>query len=180
MNNSDKKLIVFKDDVDFVNKEKTYVKFLDEDKHYAIFYAPLIAPSNLKSYVLENEIHEAYLINDYKTLTDNINNVYTFLKNAGVYEVTKGLTKEVNYVLLVDYGMQIDLSLPRFSYKFVDDCIYLSNYKKNKNGYCYVSKDDVNDNLKKIMIKTESVIPGVLSLNKIDLDESFKRVLKRK
>ena len=67
--NIDKKVMVFKNDVSSNDKmEKRYVKFLDDEKKYAIFYMPLVAPSNFKSYIKENEIYEAYLIKDHDAL----------------------------------------------------------------------------------------------------------------
>ena len=179
--NIDKKVMVFKNDVSSNDKmEKRYVKFLDDEKKYAIFYMPLVAPSNFKSYIKENEIYEAYLIKDHDTLKKYHDNLYTFVSNNGVYEVSKGLVKEENYILLVDYGMQINLNLPKYSYEIKDDFIYLSKYKNNKNGFCYVANDDVNDNLKRIMIKTESFIPGVLYINPLSLESDKKKSLKRK
>ncbi len=179
--NIDKKVMVFKNDVSSNDKmEKRYVKFLDDEKKYAIFYMPLVAPSNLKSYIKENEIYEAYLIKDHDALKKYQDNIYTFVSDNGAYEVNHGLIKEENYVLLVDYGMQINLNLPKYSYEIKDDFIYLSKYKNNKNGFCYVANDDVNDNLKRIMIKTESFIPGVLYINPLSLESDKKKSLKRK
>ena len=179
--NIDKKVMVFKNDVSSNDKmEKRYVKFLDDEKKYAIFYMPLVAPSNFKSYIKENEIYEAYLIKDHDALKKYQDNIYTFVSDNGAYEVNHGLIKEENYALLVDYGMQINLNLPKYSYEIKDDFIYLSKYKNNKNGFCYVANDDVNDNLKRIMIKTESVIPGVLSINPLSLESDKKKSLKRK
>ncbi len=172
-----KNVLVFKDDVGFKNNlEKRYVKFLDDDKRYAIYYMPLVAPLNFKSYIKENRIYEAYLINDYDVLKEYENSVYTFVDDGGVYEVSKGLIKDERYVLLVDYGMQINLSLPKYSYEIKDMYLYLSKYKNNKNGFCYVGDDGINDNLKKIMIKTESYIPNVLSLkpNSLGNKKAFK------
>ena len=179
--NIDKKVMVFKNDVSSNDKmEKRYVKFLDDEKKYAIFYMPLVAPSNLKSYIKENEIYEAYLIKDHDALKKYQDNIYTFVSDNGAYEVNHGLIKEENYVLLVDYRMQINLNLPKYSYEIKDDFIYLSKYKNNKNGFCYVANDDVNDNLKRIMIKTESFIPGVLYINPLSLESDKKKSLKRK
>ena len=179
--NIDKKVMVFKNDVSSNDKmEKRYVKFLDDEKKYAIFYMPLVAPSNLKSYIKENEIYEAYLIKDHDALKKYQDNIYTFVSDNGAYEVNHGLIKEENYALLVDYGMQINLNLPKYSYEIKDDFIYLSKYKNNKNGFCYVANDDVNDNLKRIMIKTESFIPGVLYINPLSLESDKKKSLKRK
>ncbi|HIU40544.1 MAG TPA: hypothetical protein IAB68_04520 [Candidatus Aphodocola excrementigallinarum] len=179
--NIDKKVMVFKNDVSSNDKmEKRYVKFLDDEKKYAIFYMPLVAPSNFKSYIKENEIYEAYLIKDHDALKKYQDNIYTFVSDNGAYEVNHGLIKEENYVLLVDYGMQINLNLPKYSYEIKDDFIYLSKYKNNKNGFCYVANDDVNDNLKRIMIKTESFIPGVLYINPLSLESDKKKSLKRK
>ena len=179
--NIDKKVMVFKNDVSSNDKmEKRYVKFLDDEKKYAIFYMPLVAPSNLKSYIKENEIYEAYLIKYHDALKKYQDNIYTFVSDNGAYEVNHGLIKEENYVLLVDYGMQINLNLPKYSYEIKDDFIYLSKYKNNKNGFCYVANDDVNDNLKRIMIKTESFIPGVLCINPLSLESDKKKSLKRK
>ena len=179
--NIDKKVMVFKNDVSSNDKmEKRYVKFLDDEKKYAIFYMPLVAPSNFKSYIKENEIYEAYLIKDQDALKKYQDNIYTFVSDNGAYEVNHGLIKEENYVLLVDYGMQINLNLPKYSYEIKDDFIYLSKYKNNKNGFCYVANDDVNDNLKRIMIKTESFIPGVLYINPLSLESDKKKSLKRK
>ena len=181
MNDIDKKIIVFKNDVSsFSNLEKRYVKFLDDEKKYAIFYMPLVAPSNFKSYIKENEIYEAYLIKDHDALKKYQDNIYTFVSDNGAYEVNHGLIKEENYVLLVDYGMQINLNLPKYSYEIKDDFIYLSKYKNNKNGFCYVANDDVNDNLKRIMIKVESVIPGVLSIHPLSIENDKKKKLKHK
>ena len=179
--NIDKKVMVFKNDVSSNDKmEKRYVKFLDDEKKYAIFYMPLVAPSNFKSYIKENEIYEAYLIKDHDALKKYQDNIYTFVSDNGAYEVNHGLIKEENYALLVDYGMQINLNLPKYSYEIKDDFFYLSKYKNNKNGFCHVANDDLNDNLKRIMIKTESVIPGVLSINPLSLESDKKKSLKRK
>ena len=179
--NIDKKVMVFKNDVSSNDKmEKRYVKFLDDEKKYAIFYMPLVAPSNFKSYIKENEIYEAYLIKDHDALKKYQDNIYTFVSDNGAYEVNHGLIKEENYALLVDYRMQINLNLPKYSYEIKDDFIYLSKYKNNKNGFCYVANDDVNDNLKRIMIKTESFIPGVLYINPLSLESDKKKSLKRK
>ncbi len=181
MNDVNKKIIVFKKDVSSsLNLEKRYVKFLDDEKRYAIFYMPLVAPSNFKSYIKENNIYEAYLINDFDNLKKYHDNIYTFMGKEGVYEVHNGLINEECYVLLVDYGMQIDLSLPKYSYEIKDEFLYLYKYKNNKKGFCYVAKGDVNDSLKRIMIKMESVIPGVLSFNQINVKKGEVKTLNRK
>ena len=58
MNNDQKKLIIFKRDLENneVLGEVCYVKFLGSDETYAIFYKPLIAPKYLKEYIKQNKI----------------------------------------------------------------------------------------------------------------------------
>lgn len=169
MNNDQKKLIIFKRDLENneVLGEVCYVKFLGSDETYAIFYKPLIAPKYLKEYIKQNKIEVAYEILSDEVLEKYENKVYTFKSEGGVYKVKKGIEQENKLVLLVDYGMEISLNLPRYSYDIKGKTINLKPYKNsNTKGYCYVANDgDVNNELRKIMIPVLEIIPGLLFLD---------------
>ncbi len=168
MNNNLRKLLIFCNDYD----ENTlgnlcYVKFLDEDRKHAIFYRPLIAPKNLKQYLEQNSIEQAYEVVSDDVLKKYYNCVFVFESEGGVYTLKDEIPIEKKLVLLVDKGMEIDLDLPKFLYQIKDDTIITKPYKNGKvKEYCYVANEcDVNDELKRIMIPVEEVIPGVLSMS---------------
>lgn len=170
MNISDKKLIVFEKDIDEdeIPGEKRFVKFLDDNKKYAIFYMPLIAPKNFMSYLKENNIEIAYEIKDEQRLSEYEDIVHTFVNESGVYEVYKGIELRKKMVLLVDKGMDICLNLPAFSYTIDDNYIYITPIKNNDatKSYCYVyDEDKINPELRKIMIETVEAVPGILRMN---------------
>ena len=172
MQKYNKKLVIFKSDCDGENlKNKCFVKFLDNDKNYAIFYKPLIAPKNFKEYIKENKIIEAYIIEDDSLVEKYKDYIYTFESDKGVYKVTHGIVIQKKLVLLVDKGMEICLELPKYLYEIIDNKIYLSAFKEGKNkNYCYViDSDDVNDILKDIMIETEEIVPCILNLGTYDI-----------
>ncbi len=179
MMENDKKLLVFKKDCDNgdVLGQTYFVKFLDEDKTCAIFYKPLIAPRYFKEYIKENEIEEAYEIKSNDKLLKYYDKIYTFKSEGGVYFVNKKVDITEKLVLLVDKGMEIDIDLPKFSYEVDQNTIILSKYKKNKYcGYCYVSTPSiVNEDLKKIMISAQEVIPNVLSFVSYNFDVISKK-----
>lgn len=168
MNNDEKKLIIFNRDLENneVLGEIYYVKFLGSDETYAIFYKPLIAPKYLKEYIKQNKIEVAYEILSDEVLEKYENKVYTFKSEGGVYKVKKGIDQENKLILLVDYGMEISLNLPRYSYDIKGETINLKPYKNsNTKGYCYVANDsDVNNELRKIMIPVLEIIPGSLRM----------------
>lgn len=175
MQKNDKKLIIFKSDYEDKSfKNKCFVKFLDTDNSYAIFYKPLIAPKHFKEYLKENKIKEAYIIEDDSLAEKYKDYVYTFESDKGVYKVTHGIEIKKRLVLLVDKGMEICLNLPKFLYEVKDNKIYLTDFKEGKNkDYCYViDSSDVNDVLKDIMIETEEIVPGILNLGTYDIKSS--------
>ena len=183
MNNEQKKLIIFKRDIegDDVLGETCYVKFLDKEQNYAIFYKPLIAPKNFKEYLKQNKIEIAYQVINNEVLNNYQDLVYTLKTEGGVYKVEKGIKKEKKLVLLVDYGMEISLSLPKYSYVIKNNIIILKPYKKAKvSGYCYViGENEVNDNLKKIMIPVVETVPGILNID-TTLNKDYQKTLKHK
>lgn len=180
MKENEKKLLVFKRDCNEgeILGELCYVKFLNVNKTHAIFYRPLIAPRYFKEYIKQNKIEEAYEIISDDVLDKCYNRIYTFKSEGGVYVVSKEIDISEKLVLLADKGMEINIDLPKFSYELKGKTIILSPYKKNKgNEYCYVSTPDlVNEDLRKIMISTEEVVPNVLNLGSY----SFKGVSKKK
>lgn len=175
MQKNNKKLIIFKSDCENQNlKSKCFVKFLDENNDFAIFYNPLIAPKYFKEYLKENKIKEAYIIEDDLLIEKYKDYVYTFESDKGVYKVTHGIEIKKRLVLLVDRGMEICLDLPKYLYEVRDNKIYLTDFKEGKNkDYCYViDSSGVNDILKNIMIETEEVVPGILNLGTYDIKSS--------
>lgn len=179
MKESEKKLLVFKRDCNEgeVLGEVCYVKFLNTNKTHAIFYRPLIAPKYFKEYINQNKIEEAYEIMSDDVLDKCYKRIYTLKSEGGVYVVNKGVDITEKLVLLVDNGMEIDVELPKFSYVLKGKTIILRPYKKNKeNGYCYVSTPDfVNEDLRKIMISTEEVVPNILNLGSYSLSGVSKK-----
>lgn len=178
---TEKKLIIFKNDCnDERLKEKCYVKFLDKEKEYAIFYKPLIAPKYFKEYLKENRIEEAYLICDDSLIEEYKDIIYTFKNEKGVYKVSNSLEEEKKLVLMVDKGMEICLNLPKYLYSIKDNKIFLMPYKEGKNKeYCYVAcENDVNDILKSIMLEVRQVVPGVLNMDSYELNSNSKKIIK--
>ncbi|GEM_PF-4663085 len=170
MNSDEKKLMIFKSDCDSNEPlgNLSYVKFLGEAKRYAIFYLPLVAPKNLKDYLRENGIVEAYEVRDEKVLQTHSDMVYTFRKESGVYEVSKGIELSKKRILLVDRGMNLKLDLPAYSYEMVNDSFYVSPLKEGdiERSFCYVvDEDEINPVLRNIMLPVTEAIPGVLSVN---------------
>ncbi len=164
---NDKKLIVFKEDINANLSDKVYVKILDEES--AIFYNPIIAPKYFKNYLKENNIKEAFIINDKGLLNKYKDYIYTFKENMGVYKINKGIKEETKKILFVDKGMDIDLGLPTYLYEFIDNYIELtridsvSTYKE----YCYVDDyDNIDKSISKFMMDAKEEIPGKLILNK--------------
>ena len=182
MQENDKKLVVFKSDCEEANlKNKCFVKFLDSNNNYAIFYKPLIAPKNFKEYLKENKIIEAFIINDDSLIEKYKDYIYTFESDKGVYKVSLGINIKKRLVLLVDRGMEICLDLPKYFYEIINNKIYLFDLKKGKNkDYCYViDSDEVNDILKNIMIETEEIVPGILNLGTYDIKSPVPALSKR-
>lgn len=170
MNSDNKKLIIFKKDIpeDEVIRDKLYVKFLDKDSKYAIFYLPLIAPKNLKSYIYENEIEEAYEVSDENTLKKYEDVVYTFKKENGVFNVTKGIELVKKKILLVDNGMDICLNLPKYYYDINGPLITITPMKNSTcyKSYCYVEETDkINPELSRLMIDVTEAVPGILRID---------------
>lgn len=168
-----KKLIIFKKDIN-ENKQPgnlCYVKFLDEQKNYAIFYNPLIAPKYFKQYIKENKIEEAYEVCDDGILESYKDKIYTFKSENGIYHAKKGFNETKKLVLLVDPGMDIELPLQKFSYEIYGNKIIINEYKKTKNkGYCYVAdENEVSSHIKNAMIEVSQVVPNILYLGKYEL-----------
>ncbi len=167
MNFEDKKFIIFVNDE---NKnealgEKHYVKFLNDDRSQAFFYRPLIAPRNIREIIRNNEILEAYEITDEKVLEQYANEVYTFIKRGGIYDVYKGVLESVKYVYLVGEWMDPQLDLPRFLYEIQGSKIILTSGRlgANKENFCYVvDEENLNPALEPYMIKVTEQIPGHL------------------
>ena len=175
MNENDYKLIVFESDIKEKIGDITYVKFINSNS--AIFYNPLVAPKYFDNYVKENNIKKAYIIKDDNILEKYSSYIYTFTPNKGIYNVNKGIEVSKKYILLVDSGMEINLSLPMYSYAFKDNKFYVKkiNKKPSKKGYCYVG-DDVylNSELKKIMIPVYEAVNNVLSVNEYNFIHKVK------
>ena len=174
-----KKIIVLNEECDnFVKGTNRYIKFLDDNRNYAIFCTPNICFRNCME---ENNILYATEINDEKTLLENIDNVYTLIDDNGVFKVEKGVKVINKLILLVDDNIPFHLTLPKYSYQLNDDSIKLRpfdvTYSKN---CCYVAKEDeVNDVIKDIMIPVYELIPGTLSFeNKIK--NNIKKMVKNK
>ena len=164
---NDKKLIVFKEDINATLSDKVYVKMLNKDS--AIFYNPIIAPKYFKNYLKENSIKEAFIITDRSLLNKYKDYIYTFKEHMGVYKVYKGTKEENKKILFVDKGMDIDLGLPTYLYELVGEYIELTRidsvnaYKE----YCYVDDEDkIDKSISAFMLDAEEEIPGKLILNK--------------
>lgn len=171
MNENDSKLIVFDKDINEKIGDITYVKFINSNS--VVFYNPLIAPKYFDNYIKENNIEKAYVINDDNMLEKYSNYVYTFTPSKGIYSVNKGIEIMEKYVLLVDNGMEINLSLPMYSYVFKDNKFYVKKIDKKpgKKGYCYVGdKTSINEDLKKIMIPVYEAVKDVLSVNEYNFN----------
>src|SRR5574344_324621 len=136
-----KMLIMFKKDCDIDCGNRRFIKFLNKEKTCAIFYNTLIAPKYFKEYLEENKIIEVCEIVDDKVLSDNEDKIYTFRENMGVYNVNKGIELERKLVLFIEEGMELNLSLPRYGYKIIDNKIHLTRYKDNKK-FCYVVNEE--------------------------------------
>ncbi|MEG2351300.1 MAG: hypothetical protein RSA10_02455 [Bacilli bacterium] len=150
-----------------INGPKTFIKFLDDDKKFALFYLPLIAPKNMKSYMKENGIVEGIEVIDLETLNNNQDIIYTFSKSNGVYEVMKGIEQNKKYVLLFDDGMNLSLDLPKYSYTIINNTLYIEPYKNSFKNICYVANDsEVSPILKQFMIETIEEIPNILTIAK--------------
>lgn len=174
----DKKIIVFKDDLldEKAPGELCYVKFLDVEESYAVFYKPLIAPKYFKHYLGENKIKEAYVISSDNNIEKYKNVLYTFEEESGLYFVTKGVTQKKKLVLLIDKGMEIELNLPKYFYEISNNRIFIKEYNKLKDkNYCYVcDEDEINPLLKSIMIETNEVIPGILYTGDYNINSKIK------
>lgn len=171
MNENDSKLIVFDKDINEKIGDITYVKFINSNS--AVFYNPLIAPKYFNNYIMENEIEKAYIIKDDNTLEKYSNYVYTFTPNMGVYNVNRGIEVVRKYILLVDSGMEIEIDLPMYSYTFKDGKFFIKKIsrKTDKEGYCYVGdKENINEDLKKIMIPVYEAVKDVLSVNEYNFN----------
>lgn len=171
MNENDSKLIVFDKDINEKIGDITYVKFINSNS--AVFYNPLIAPKYFDNYIKENNIKKAYVINDDNMLEKYSNYVYTFAPSKDIYSVNKGIEIMEKYVLLVDNGMEINLSLPMYSYVFKDNKFYVKKIDKKpgKKGYCYVgNKTSINEDLKKIMIPVYEAVKDVLSVKEYNFN----------
>ncbi len=175
MNENKSKLIVFSSDVSEKIGDITYVKFLNPNS--AVFYNPLIAPKYFNNYIMENGIEKAYVIKDDSILEKYSNYVYTFSPNKGIYNVNKGIEVVRKYILLVDSGMEIKIDLPMYSYVFKEGKFFIKKIsrKTDKDGYCYVGdKENINENLKKIMIPVYEAIDGILSVNEYGFNCKIK------
>lgn len=178
MIDNNKKVIIFKEDAPVdLKKELCYVKFLDKEQKYAVFYKPLIAPKYFRHYLEENKIKEAYILNSDEKICEYIDKLYTFESEYGVYICKKGISETKKYVLMVDSGMEIELDAEKYSYEIKNDSILIKPYKAIKNkGYCYVfDEENVNPYLKAIMIETSELIPGILYMGTYDLDSNVKK-----
>ena len=169
MNFQDKKFIVFinNENKDNVLGMKHYVKFLDDKRSQAFFFSPLIAPRNMKEIIKANNILEAYEINNENILEQYMDEVYTFVKKDGIYEVHKGVLEETKYIYLVDNWMDPQFNLPRFSYEIKEDKIILTSDRlsANKGTFCYVVLEkDLNPTLEPYMIRVTEKIPGHLKI----------------
>lgn len=175
-----KKIIIFKDDLldEKAPGELCYVKYLDLDENYAVFYKPLIAPKYFKHYLSENKIKEAYIL----TNDDNVNKykdiLYTFEEESGVYLSRKGIKQNKKLVLLIDKGMEIKLNLPKYFYEITNNRIIIKPYNKYKDkDYCYVCDEkEISPLLKSIMIETNEVIPGILYIGDYNLESNVKKL----
>ena len=177
------KVILFKDDIGekkISGAELCFVKFLDEEKRFAIFYKPAIAPKYLDNFIEQNNIEMAYELKDDNLLKEYHDSLYSFIPFEGVYEVTKGVEIKDKLVLLVGFGMEIDLNLPKYFYELKNGKIYLNSKKQGLcKGFCYVAnKDEVNEQMQKFMIPVSEAIPNVLSLNGYDIKN--KQLVKNK
>lgn len=180
MTQNNKKLIILKKDLEEGEKPGNlcYVKYLDADKNYAVFYKPLIAPKYFKHYLEENKIQEAFELTSDEDVLKYKDSIYTFTSENGVYLVKKGVTARKKLVLLVDKGMEIELSLPKYLYEMENKRIIIKPYNKNKNkDYCYVAdEEEVNDYIKSAMIETSEVVPGILLLGEYELSGKTKKI----
>ena len=178
MSLNNKKIIVLKKDVlkDEIIGEKRFIKFLDKDKNYAIFYNPLIAPKYFSNFIKENGIYEAYELTDDLLLEKYKDVIYTFQKKDGVYEVSEGFEIEKKLLFLVDKGLEVDLGLEKYSYKLVGDSYYVKPLiKESDKNYCYVIEESgINPLLLDIMIDAYEVIPGVLRTKPYNLSCHIK------
>lgn len=185
MNKDDKKLIIFKRDCDTDEKlgDICFVKFLDEEERYAVFYMPLVAPKHFKSFIKENNILEAYEVNNSDVLLKYEDKIHTFNKEEGVYVVTKGIELTKKRVLLVDSGMNLKLPLPTYSYELIDDSIHIYPIKHGsiEKSFCYVEDEDkINPILKNIMLPVTEAVPGILNINTYPYVPSSKVKYKKK
>ncbi len=182
MNGKNKKLIIFKSDCNEneVPGDLCYVKFLDEEKNYAVFYKPLIAPKYFKEYLKENKIEQAYEITDDTLLENYQDRVYTFRDDGGVFKVNKGIELDEKLVLLANKGMEIALNFPKYSYELKGKSIIIKPYKKKRDSYCYVANEnDVNEELRRIMIPVLEAVPGILNMGTYSFSEKTnKKILK--
>lgn len=182
MNGKNKKLIIFKRDCNEneIPGDLCYVKFLDEEKNYAVFYKPLIAPKYFKEYLKENKIEQAYEITDDTLLENYQDRVYTFRDDGGVSKVNKGIELDEKLVLLANKGMEIALNFPKYSYELKGKSIIIKPYKKKRDSYCYVANEnDVNEELRRIMIPVLEAVPGILNMGTYSFSEKTnKKILK--
>ena len=173
-----KKFIIFKEDLKKgeILGQKRYIKFLDSDHKIAIFYNPIIAPKNLKTYLKENNIVEAYEIFSLDILKRNEDLVYTFNKENGVYSVRKGILFDEKLVMFVDFGMEINLDLPKYSYSLHKDYLEIKPYKNSsKEGFCYVAdKDKVSNILQSIMLVAKEASDNILYID--DYENKVKKL----
>lgn len=174
-----KKIIVLNEEVDnFVKGTDRYLKFLDNNRNYAIFCLPNVY---FKNCMEENNILYATEINDEKTLLENIDNVYTLEDDNGVFKVEKGVKCVNKLILMIDNKMPIYLNLPKYSYQLINDSIRLRPYDPtNNSNSCYVAlEEEVNHIIKDIMTPVYELVPGTLSFeNKIK--NNSKKMVKTK
>lgn len=163
MNDNLKKLIILKKDCNINLGNKCYIKFLNNDKSLAALYNPLIAPKYLKHYIDENNIEEAYLVDNIDVLNKYKEFIYTLKPVGGYYSVTKGFDMEEKYIYFVDSGIKMDLNLDKYFYQIDENNnIILKekfNYDTDK-SFCYVADSNIKDELKDIMTLAYEVIPG--------------------
>ena len=182
MNLDNKKLLIFEKECskDEAPGNLCYVKFLDKEKNYAVFYKPLIAPKYFKEYIKENSIELAYEVLDDKLLDNYQDKIYTLRNDGGVFKVEKGIKLDKKLVLLANKGMEIALNLPKYSYEIKDNLIIIKPYKKKKDTYCYVADENyVNEELRRFMIPVLEAVPGILNMGSYSFDDiKIKKLFK--
>ena len=167
MNNIERKLIVFEKDCNdiFPKGEKEYIKCTN-DKKYGLLYQSPIAPRYLKEYLYENGYEVGYEIRNIDDLNIFEDKIYTFVKENDIYKITKGIELIKKRILLVDKGMDLKLNLPKYNYEITNNGFIISTCDNISRSYCYVvSEEEIDNELKKIMLPVVEVIPGNLTIN---------------